>query len=109
MGEKLTAEKQKHADQPHRTKHRDAAEQKALINRLNRIEGQIRGLKGMLEKEAYCIDVLTQVAATRSALNSFAKELLSAHIRGCVADDLKHGNDASVGELVETVQKLLKG
>ena len=92
----------------HKTKHRTGEEQKALINRLNRIEGQVRGIKGMIEKDAYCTDVVTQVAAVTSALNSFNKELLAAHIRTCVADDIRNGNDETIDELVKTLQKLMK-
>ena len=92
----------------HKTKHRTAEEQKALINRLNRIEGQVRGIKGMIEKDAYCTDVLTQVAAVTSALNSFNKELLSAHIKTCVADDIRNGNNETIDELVNLLRKLMK-
>ena len=92
----------------HKTKHRTDEEQKALINRLNRIEGQVRGIKGMIEKDAYCTDVLTQVAAVTSALNSFNKELLAAHIKTCVADDIRNGNDETIDELVKILQKLMK-
>lgn len=91
-----------------RTKVRTDKEYKDLINRLNRIEGQIRGIKGMLEKDAYCPDVLTQVAATKCALNSFSKVLLANHIKSCVKEDIKEGNDETLDELVETIQKLMK-
>lgn len=92
----------------HKTKHRTAEEQKALLNRLNRIEGQVRGIKGMIEKDAYCTDILTQVAAVTSALNSFNKELLACHIKTCVADDIRNGNDETIDELVKILQKLMK-
>ena len=92
----------------HRQKQRSNEEYKALINRLNRIEGQIRGIKGMVEKSAYCTDILTQVAAVNAALNAFNKELLAQHIKTCVADDIKNGNDETVDELVATLQKLMR-
>ena len=91
-----------------RKKHRSTAEERDLINRLNRIEGQIRGIKKMLEADAYCPDVLTQVAAARCAMNSFAKVLLASHIRSCVIEDLEAGREETIEELVDTVQKLLK-
>ena len=90
------------------TKVRSEKEYKDLINRLNRVEGQIRGIKGMLEKDAYCIDILNQVSAANCALNSFTKELLANHIRSCVADDIRDGNDEELNELVSTLQKLMK-
>ena len=92
----------------HKTKHRNEEEQKALINRLNRIEGQIRGIKRMLEEDAYCTDIITQVSAVNAALNSFNKELLSLHIHSCVARDIREGKDEIIDELVATVQKLMK-
>ena len=91
-----------------RKKHRSTAEERDLITRLNRIEGQIRGIKKMLEADAYCPDVLTQVAAARCAMNSFAKVLLASHIRRCVVEDLEAGREETIEELVDTVQKLLK-
>ncbi len=91
-----------------RTKVRDEKELKDLIHRLNRVEGQIRGIKGMLEKDAYCIDILNQVSAANSALNSFTKVLLSNHIKSCVADDVREGNDEKLDELVQTLQKFMK-
>jgi len=91
-----------------RTKVRSDKEYKDLINRLNRIEGQIRGIKGMIENNAYCPDVLTQVAATKCAMNSFAKVLLANHIRSCVKEDIREGNDETLDELVDTIQKLMK-
>ena len=89
-------------------KHRTENEYKSLVNRLNRIEGQIRGIKGMLEKDAYCPDILVQVAAANAALNAFNKELLANHIRTCVADDIRAGNDETIDELVGVLQKLMK-
>ena len=91
-----------------KTKSRSNEEKKALINRLSRIEGQIRGIKGMVEKEAYCTDVITQVAAATAALNSFNKELLSSHIKTCVTDDIKAGKTETVDDLLSTLQKLMK-
>lgn len=98
----------KHCCCQNRTKHRDDEEQKALMNRLNRIEGQIRGIKGMLEKDAYCTDIITQVAAANAALNAFNKELLATHIKTCVTDDIKAGKTDTVDDLVATLQKLMK-
>lgn len=92
----------------HRTKERTEEEYKRLIHRLNRIEGQIRGIKGMVEKSAYCPDILIQVAAANAALNAFTKELLASHIKTCVAEDIREGKDETVDELVNVLQKLMK-
>ena len=92
----------------HKTKERTEKEYKDLTNRLSRIEGQIRGIKGMVEQDCYCTDILMQVAAVTAALNSFNKVLLSSHIRGCVAEDIKNGKEDTVDELVETLQKLMR-
>lgn len=92
----------------HKTKNRAEAEIASLINRLNRIEGQIRGIRGMVERGAYCPDILTQVAAANAALNGFTKELLVSHIKTCVADDIKAGNEGTVDELVGLLQKLMR-
>ena len=92
----------------HKTKERSEKEYKDLIHRLNRIEGQIRGIKGMVEKDAYCQDILIQVAAANAALNSFNKVLLANHIRTCVAEDIRAGKDEVIDELVTTLQKLMK-
>ena len=91
-----------------KTKMRDEETKKALISRLNRIEGQIRGIRGMVEKDAYCIDIITQASAAGSALNSFSKELLGDHIKSCVAEDVRNGNNEKLDELVKTLQKLMK-
>ncbi len=91
-----------------KTKHRTPEEQKQLMNRLSRIEGQIRGLKEMLNQDAYCTDILVQVSAATAALNSFSKELLSSHIKTCVADNIRQGNDEVIDELVCLLQKLMK-
>ena len=92
----------------HRTKHREDDEYRLLINRLNRIEGQVRGVKRMVESEAYCTDILPQVSAIQAALNAFNRELLANHIRSCVADDIRSGKDETIDELVQTLQKLMK-
>jgi DNA-binding FrmR family transcriptional regulator len=92
----------------HKTKHRTEEESKALQNRLARIEGQVRGIRGMVESDAYCVDILTQVTAVTAALNAFSRELLAEHIRTCVTHDLKEGNEETVEELVETVRKMMR-
>ena len=92
----------------HKTKERSQQEYKDLIHRLNRIEGQIRGIKGMVEKDAYCTDILVQVSAVNAALNSFNKVLLANHIKTCVTRDSKDGKEETVDELVETLQKLMR-
>ena len=92
----------------HKTKHRSEEEYKTLINRLSRIEGQVRGIRKMVENDAYCVDILTQVSAIQAALNGFNRELLANHIRTCVMDDIRNGNDEIVDELVQTLQKLMK-
>lgn len=92
----------------HKKKERPEKEYRDLINRLNRIEGQIRGIRGMVEKDAYCPDILIQVAAANAALNSFNKVLLANHIRTCVARDIREGKEETIDELVATLQKLMK-
>ena len=92
----------------HKTKERSEEEYKRLVNRLNRVEGQIRGIRGMVERSAYCPDILAQVAAANAALNAFAKELLGDHIRTCVTRDIREGKDETVEELLCTLQKLMK-
>ena len=89
-------------------KSRTEKEYKDLMNRLSRIEGQVRGIKGMVESDAYCVDILTQVAAVGAALDSFIKVLLANHIRIGVADDIRAGNDEVIDELVGTIQKLMR-
>ena len=84
------------------------AELKKLCNRLSRIEGQVRGLREMLEKDVYCTDILIQVSAVNAALNSFSKELLGEHLRTCVADGIRRGDEQVVDELVAVLQKLMK-
>ena len=92
----------------HKIKERSPEEARQLIHRLNRIEGQIRGIRGMVENDAYCTDILIQVSAVNAALNAFNKELLANHIRTCVTDDIRSGKDEVVDELVNTLQKLMK-
>lgn len=91
-----------------KTTNRSKEEQKKLIHRLNRIEGQIRGIRGMVENNAYCADILVQSAAVNAAVNAFNKELLANHIRECVARDIRDGKDEVIDELVVTLQKLMK-
>ena len=96
----------------HKTKERSEKEYKDLIHRLNRIEGQIRGIRKMVESNMYCPDILVQSAAVTAAMNAFNKELLSDHIRTCVAHDIREGDqetaDASIDELLRVIQKLMK-
>ena len=92
----------------HKTTRRSEEEYKKLINRLSRIEGQIRGIRGMVEKDAYCPDILVQSAAVTAAMNAFNRELLASHIRSCVTRDIREGKDEVVDELVATMQKLMK-
>jgi len=91
-----------------KTKERPDSEYKDLIHRLNRIEGQVRGIRGMVEKNAYCIDILVQVTAVSAALSSFNKVLLENHIRTCVVEDVREGKEEAVEELLTTLQKLMK-
>ncbi|MDD6789680.1 MAG: metal-sensing transcriptional repressor [Lachnospira sp.] len=92
----------------HKSRERSEKEYKDLINRLNRIEGQVRGVKRMLENNAYCPDIITQVSAINAALNSFNKVILADHIRTCVADDIKAGGTQKVDELVKLLPKVMK-
>ena len=91
-----------------KTKIREDKEYKDLINRLNRIEGQVRGVKKMIENDAYCTDIVLQVSAINAALNSFNKVLLAEHIRTCVADDIRNGKDDTIEDLVNTITRLMK-
>ena len=91
-----------------RKKKRSEEEFKSLMNRLKRIEGQVRGVEKMLENDAYCPDILTQVSAINSALNSFNKELLASHMKSCVVNDIRAGKDEVIDELVTTLQKIMK-
>ena len=87
---------------------RSEEERKKLINRLNRIEGQIRGIRAMVERDAYCPDILVQSAAANAAINSFNKDLIASHIRNCVVRDVREGNEDVIAELVDTLQKLMR-
>ena len=87
---------------------RTEQEQKKLLNRLSRIEGQIRGIKNMVETDSYCNDILTQSAAVTAAMNAFNRELIAAHMKTCVAKDLREGHDDVIEELTQTLQKLMK-
>lgn len=92
----------------HKTKERSPEEYKKLMNRLSRIEGQIRGIRGMVEKNAYCTDILIQVSAVNAALAAFNRELLANHIRTCVSRDIREGRDETVDELVAVLEKMMK-
>ena len=87
---------------------RSEEERKKLINRLSRIEGQIRGIRTMVENDAYCNDILTQSAAVNAAVNAFSRELIGSHLKGCVARDLRDGNDDVIDELLDTLKKMMK-
>ena len=91
-----------------RRKIREGSEKQALMNRLSRIEGQIRGIRGMVEKDAYCPEVLVQVSAASAALNSFARAMMDAHIRSCVMEDVRGGNADAVDELIEVLHKFVR-
>ena len=95
---------------PHcaRHKERSPGEYRRLMNRLSRIEGQIRGIRGMVENGAYCPDILVQSAAVSAAMNAFNRELLASHIRTCVTEDIRGGRDEAVDELLDTMKKLMK-
>lgn len=92
----------------HRTRERTPEEYRSLVHRLNRIEGQVRGIRGMLEKDAYCPDILAQAAAANAALNAFGRELLAQHIRTCVARDIREGKDEIIDELMDTLRRLMR-
>jgi DNA-binding FrmR family transcriptional regulator len=92
----------------HKTKERSEAEYRSLINRLSRIEGQIRGIRNLVEENAYCTDILVQVSAASAALNAFNRELLANHIRTCVVADIQNGQTEVVDDLLVTIQKLTK-
>ena len=111
MEETATHEDEMQGSCPHcsgKTKERDDKEYKDLMNRLKRIEGQVRGVEGMLENDAYCTDILMQVSAITSALNSFNKALLANHMKTCVVNNIREGNEEVIDELVVTMQKLMK-
>lgn len=92
----------------HKIKQRSDEEKKALINRLSRIEGQIRGIKAMVEKDAYCPDILDQAAAVSAAVGAFNRKLLESHVKSCVIEDIKRGDETVADELMETLKKLMK-
>lgn len=92
----------------HKTKKRGDGEYKSLINRLSRIEGQVRGIRKMVENDAYCTDIIIQVSAVTSALSAFNKELLSNHIKTCVAEDIKNGDGTVVEDLLKTLERIMK-
>ena len=91
-----------------RKKHREDDEYKDLIHRLNRMEGQIRGIRSMVEDDRYCVDILTQVSAVKSALDAFSRVLLNNHIKSCVVEDIQSGREEAVDELCQVIQKLMK-
>ena len=91
-----------------KTKMRSEEEKRALVNRLSRIEGQVRGIKEMLLDDKYCVDILTQTSAISSALNSFAREILESHIRSCVAEGVRSGDDEKIEELIKTIERFIK-
>jgi CsoR family transcriptional regulator, copper-sensing transcriptional repressor len=97
-----------HSDHSERKSHHSVNLKSNMITRLNRIEGQIRGIKGMIEKDTYCDDVITQISATQAALNSVAKILLEGHLKSCVVERIQEGDDEVVDELLITIQKLMK-
>lgn len=97
-----------HCEETCRKSHHPEHVKKDLMNRLNRVEGQIRGIKGMIEKDVYCDDIITQLSATQSALNSVAKVLLEGHLKGCVVDRLADGDEEIMDELLVTIQKLMR-
>ena len=90
-----------------KTKHRTAEEKKALINRVSRIEGQLRGIKNMLEQDKYCIDILTQISAAEKALASLGSKMLTDHINTCVVNGIKNGDEEIISELTETINKFI--
>ena len=100
--------KEKSCTRGQRTKERTPEEYRKLINRLSRIEGQIRGIKGMVEKSAYCPEILIQCSAVTAAMNAFNRELLANHIRSCVVGDIRKGREETIDELLATLQKLMK-
>lgn len=89
-------------------KHRSGAEKKALLNRISRIEGQLRGIKNMLNEDKYCIDILTQISAVRAALGSLGEKLLEDHINTCVVNGIKNGDEQIISELTESIKKIMK-
>lgn len=99
---------EEHCEHCARTKQRSDEEKKKLANRLSRIEGQIRGIRGMLDKNAYCMDILNQAAAANAALNAFSRELLASHMHSCVVHDIREGREETIDELLGILQKMMK-
>lgn len=97
-----------HCEHCQKTKERSPEEYRSLMNRIKRIQGQLRGIESMLENSAYCTDIMVQTAAVTAALNSFNKQLLASHIKSCVAQNIREGNDEVIDELLDTLQKLMK-
>lgn len=91
-----------------RKKNRSDEEYKKMMNRLNRIEGQVKGIKNMLENDCYCPDILLQVSAVNAALNAFSKELLSSHLHSCVVEDIRNGREDTMDELIQVIKKMMK-
>lgn len=104
----LLPEEETHCATSHRKSHHSEKVKNNLVTRLNRIEGQIRGIKGLIERDTYCDDVITQISATQSALNSVAKILLEGHLKGCVVDRLQEGDMEVLDEVLVTIQRLMK-
>lgn len=102
------AEKKCELCERHKERDKEGREYQDLVKRLKRIEGQIRGIERMVEEDRYCIDILTQVSAATAALNAFNKVLLSEHIKSCVVENVKNGDDTVIDELCATLQKLMK-
>ncbi len=93
---------------PEKKTHRTEEQKKKLLNRLSRIEGQVRGVSRMIENDAYCNDVLVQSAAIAAAVDAFNRELLRAHVRSCVVRDIRAGNDEVADELIATLERLMR-
>ncbi len=104
----MTEERDAQCPHCHERKERSPQEVRSLLNRLSRIEGQVRGLRSMVERDAYCPDVLRQAAAAAAALESFERELLASHIRTCVAEDIRQGKDETIDELLCTLRQIMK-
>jgi CsoR family transcriptional regulator, copper-sensing transcriptional repressor len=92
----------------HRKSHHSPEVKKSLTSRLNRIEGQIRGIKGLIEKDTYCDDVITQIAAAQSALNGVSKILLEGHLKHCIVERVQEGDNEVIDELLTTIKRLMK-
>ena len=97
-----------HCENCRKTKERSPEEYRKLMNRIKRIQGQLRGIENMLENNAYCTDIMVQTAAVTAALNSFNRQLLESHMKSCVAQNIREGNDEVIDELLDTLQKMMK-